>query len=260
MDNVIVVGTNNEKANIYVVRYFQYNNKKYLIYTLNEKDETGYVKLYVSKVVEQNGTIFANGITDEDEWTEIKDLIKTIIKEVREGELKSAKDLNPSVLNNSVIVDFRAFKLVANIVEILSTNKNVENEEDGTTVEPALDTFMNNNDEVEVNNMSSFDELMNNNIENNTNEITDETSEYTPSYEEPTYQPDYSYESDYMTNVNAEHENNDTVSINNDNTDANIVYKELYEKLLEEKKQIEKELYELKSQMNVIRNLLEEKK
>ena len=171
MDNVIVVGTNNEKANIYVVRYFQYNNKKYLIYTLNEKDETGYVKLYVSKVVEQNGTIFANGITDEDEWTEIKDLIKTIIKEVREGELKSAKDLNPSVLNNAVIVDFRAFKLVANIVEILSTNKNVENEEDGTTVEPALDTFMNNNDEVEVNNMPSFDELMNNNIENNTNNM-----------------------------------------------------------------------------------------
>ncbi|HHW68805.1 MAG TPA: DUF1292 domain-containing protein [Tenericutes bacterium] len=276
MDNVIVVGTNNEKANIFVVRYFEYNNKKYLIYTLNEKDETGYVKLYVSKVVEQNGTVFANGINDEEEWTEIKDLIKIIIKEVRDGELKSARDLNPSVLNNAVIVDFRAFKLVANIVDILSTNKNIVEENNVVNAMDNIENDVLNNNLTEkednLNEMTSFDELMGNNLPEQSGDDNkpEELPSFTPSYEEPTYQPEYDYENK-LNNTEIESANNEIVNNitentevslenNTNNSESNHVYKELYEKLLDEKKQIEQELYELKSQMNVIKNILEQEK
>ena len=34
------------------IRYIEFNNTKYFLYTLNEKDEEGYEKLYINKIID----------------------------------------------------------------------------------------------------------------------------------------------------------------------------------------------------------------
>lgn len=64
-------------------------NKKFIIYTFNEKDEKGLVIIYSAIVVEdekeESGFRFEN-ITDEKEWSIVKDAMKKIITEWKEAE------------------------------------------------------------------------------------------------------------------------------------------------------------------------------
>ena len=65
----------------------------------------------------------AVSITDEDEWSHIKDLIKTTIKENQKSSALSITDLNYSDIEGIEVIDSKIFKLVDNMVEILSSNK-----------------------------------------------------------------------------------------------------------------------------------------
>lgn len=112
---------NGKDTKVNVVRYFLNEEKRYLIYTLGEKDEAGYIKLYVSKM--EYNPLKAVSITDEDEWSHIKDLIKTTIKENQKNATLSITDLNYSDIEGVEVVDSKIFKLVDNMVEILSSNK-----------------------------------------------------------------------------------------------------------------------------------------
>jgi hypothetical protein len=102
-------------------RFFEVNNNQYLIYNTNEKDEAGYVKLYLSKNV--NG--FFVKVDDDNEWNLVKDLIKIIIKEINENNLSSVLDLDYKRLENQTIISARNFKLSEQVSTILSSNKKV---------------------------------------------------------------------------------------------------------------------------------------
>lgn len=104
-----------------IIRYFEKNNNKYLIYSLNEMDEVGYVKLYASKIVDKHARI----ITDDDEWTFIKETIKDIVRNNRDGVSLDIIDLNENELENIVLEDNRIFKLQGNLVNLLMENKKV---------------------------------------------------------------------------------------------------------------------------------------
>ncbi len=126
MENVIILDQNNSNLNISVVRYFMSNTIKYLIYTLNEKDENGYIKLYASRISDASLT---EKIVDENEWNYIKELIKVIVKEAKEGELKTVTDLNLKDLTAVKVNTYRLFKLADNVVNMLSANKKVFTEQ-----------------------------------------------------------------------------------------------------------------------------------
>lgn len=115
---------NGETVEIDVVRYFINNDIEYLIYSLNEIDSAGYTKLYASKIVGNNASI----ITDEEEWTLIKEIIKQIVKNNRDGSPLDIIDLNEDTLKDITLVDTRVFKLQGNLVTLLSENKNVKEE------------------------------------------------------------------------------------------------------------------------------------
>ena len=104
-----------------VVRYFLNSDQRYLIYTLKEKDEAGYLKLYVSKM--EYNPLRAVSISDDEEWNHIKDLIKLTIKENKENANLSIIDLNYADIENIEVVDSKIFKLLESMVEILSSNK-----------------------------------------------------------------------------------------------------------------------------------------
>ncbi len=112
-----IVDVNGDTQEVEVIRYFQLNSNNYLLYSLGEKDEQNYVKLYGNKVESQQGVEIS-----EDEWGNVKDEIKKIIKGNKEGNLEVA-DLNFKEINGVVIKDSRAFKLSSELVDLLKANK-----------------------------------------------------------------------------------------------------------------------------------------
>ena len=112
----------NDFTDVEVIRYFINNDTEYLIYSLNEIDESGYTKLYASKIIGTKACI----ITDNDEWTLIKEIIKEIVRNNRDGSELHIIDLDEDGLNDIVLQDTRVFKLQGNLVNLLSDNKNVK--------------------------------------------------------------------------------------------------------------------------------------
>lgn len=59
---------------------FNDNNKEYIIYTKNEKDENGNVTIYVSNVTRVGNEATLNTVSDDNEWARIKDLLRELSK------------------------------------------------------------------------------------------------------------------------------------------------------------------------------------
>lgn len=130
MQKIPALNQNNQPLEIEIIRYFKVNEKKYLIFTLEEKDEQGYIKVYVSKVLGLNGTLAAYDIIDETEWASVKDLVKRIIKANREGGILEIEDLSLDRLNNIKINGQQVFKLISNLIELLGSNINAKTDEE----------------------------------------------------------------------------------------------------------------------------------
>ena len=60
------------------------NNKDYLTYTYNETNPDGMIKIYVTGIVNDNGNYSYSEITTDQEWNDIKTILKTLAKSVEE--------------------------------------------------------------------------------------------------------------------------------------------------------------------------------
>ncbi len=117
---------NEEKIDVEIIRYFINNDTEYLIYSLNEIDNSGYTKLYASKIIGNKACI----ITDEEEWNLIKNIIKEIVRNNRDGSELSIIDIDENNLDDILLQDTRVFKLQGNLVNLLSENKKVFNKQE----------------------------------------------------------------------------------------------------------------------------------
>lgn len=61
---------------------FEFNDtkKRYIVYTKNEMDESGNVTIYVTEVVQENGETKLIGISTDEEWNKIKDVLRKLAK------------------------------------------------------------------------------------------------------------------------------------------------------------------------------------
>lgn len=69
--------------NVEEVVSFRFNDtgKKYLVYTKNETDNDGNVTIYITEVVSDSmGTRFL-GVSGDEEWTRIKEVLRELKKE-----------------------------------------------------------------------------------------------------------------------------------------------------------------------------------
>ncbi|MEG0026385.1 MAG: hypothetical protein RR847_04340 [Bacilli bacterium] len=119
MSNKIKVLFNNRDTEISIIRFFKKNNQVYLVYSLSEKDENEYIKLYVSKIFNQAGQLVGNGITEENEWNDVKKDIQDIIRANRENLQPNIIDIDVAILKNVKIIDKRAFKLLEQSINLL---------------------------------------------------------------------------------------------------------------------------------------------
>lgn len=106
---------------IHLVRYFEYNGAKYLIFTTdgeNEKDDQGHVFVHIANV---DGLV-ANAVEGETYET-AKNVIKDIVSKNRNNLPLSITDLNYNELNGLNIVSDKQLGLLANYVDILKQNQ-----------------------------------------------------------------------------------------------------------------------------------------
>lgn len=122
MEKVNLLNVNNEVMIVSVIRYFIMNNNNYLIYSLDEVDEQGYVKLYAAEIENKEGFFTGVNIEDEDAWNNVKELIKVIVRANQTG-VAEVDDLNYIELENAQLVGSRVFKLSNQLVELLGANK-----------------------------------------------------------------------------------------------------------------------------------------
>ena len=73
---------NGTKEEVELILSFKFNdnNKEYVIYTKNETDENGNVTIYVSNITRVGEEVTLNTISDDNEWSRIKDLLRELSK------------------------------------------------------------------------------------------------------------------------------------------------------------------------------------
>lgn len=57
------------------------SDKNYIVYSFNEVDDNDMMKLYVAILNEKDGVYQLENITDNDEWTKVKDAMRKIAKD-----------------------------------------------------------------------------------------------------------------------------------------------------------------------------------
>lgn len=165
---------NGEYTQADVIRYFKNDETDYLIYSLGETDEAGYVRLYASKIVDNKACIIA----DSDEWQTITQIIKETVRNNRDGNEIDLIDLNEKKLEDITLQDTRIFKLQGNLVTLLAENKNVLVEQ-----EEAIEENIEEIDEI-IEERLDFEQLYNEQIEKNSqlsdkiNSLEEELEQY----------------------------------------------------------------------------------
>ncbi len=143
------------------IRYVKFNNFKYILYTLNEKDEEDYQKLYINKIVDNEEDLISDL-----EWLELREAIPSIVKQIKADKIESFEDLDIKDIHRVNLEYSKAFKLKQNIVEII-TKKEVE-----SNYETELNNLLNEisrNDEIEKNKIN--DETVATPINPNSNDL-----------------------------------------------------------------------------------------
>lgn len=120
--NLAIKNASGMLENVAVIRYFSFNGGNYLIFTKNEIDESGYQKLYISKI----NNMIGDSIVDEVEWNLVRDTIKVIAKANKENSVLPVQDMNEADINGIQIIGQKPFKLTSASVSLLSANKNVQ--------------------------------------------------------------------------------------------------------------------------------------
>ena len=69
-----------EEVEVLLAFIFNDNNKEYVIYTKNEVDDNGNVTIYISNVTRVGNNITLSTVSDDNEWTRIKNVLRELSK------------------------------------------------------------------------------------------------------------------------------------------------------------------------------------
>lgn len=233
MKDIIMRNANGGQLNVTVIRYFRLNGVEYLIFSLNEVDEGGYVKLYVSKVNEGVGKT----IEDDVEWNLIKDTIKTVIKSNKDNLPLPITDLNVNKIQNLQIMDQKIFKLNDSLLQLLSANKKEE----------MIDSFS-----TPVESQESTIGVMP--VEEQP--VLPEMPNPSDVFVNPTFSPVQNVQP--ATEINSFNVGENPITTNDPVEEYALDYKTLYENELKKNEELTQELEKLRNTINNLKNILNE--
>ena len=93
MDNKIyIIDESGMRVDARILAKFKLeNDNKYIVYTLDEINAEGMIKIYVTGLVEENGAYSYKEITTDEEWTNLKGILKGLAKSELEAFPESIK-------------------------------------------------------------------------------------------------------------------------------------------------------------------------
>lgn len=127
MRKILFTNKDSLKQQVDLIRYFKYKNDYYLIYTLNERDEKNFLKLYLVKVLKELDEYIGYNISENDEWKKMQGIIKKVIKDIKSGKQNSFEDVDCDEIMGISIADPRSFKLDQELVDILMSDYKFDN-------------------------------------------------------------------------------------------------------------------------------------
>ena len=83
MINVIKEDGTPGEAEVLLNFVLESTGKEYLLYTFNETDDKGLITIHATTVVKSDDKVSLKGIETEEEWTEIKRVMKDVIKQIQ---------------------------------------------------------------------------------------------------------------------------------------------------------------------------------
>lgn len=119
MKKMNVINSDKTKIEVEVIRYFKHENTNYLIYTLNEKDENDFLKLYIVKIKKTLFSLKIIEIKDENEWKTIQEMIKELIIQLKNNELTNFTNLDANNIKKIKIKEAKYFKIGDKLLQIL---------------------------------------------------------------------------------------------------------------------------------------------
>lgn len=119
MKSISLLIDNNPKI-VQVERYFSSHGNAYLIYSENDRDQDGNVKIFVAKIEDNNKVV---AIESDEEWTQVKKDIVEIVNDNKECTKLDVEDLDFSLLNNLEITSVKALRLPSAVMPYLSANQ-----------------------------------------------------------------------------------------------------------------------------------------
>ena len=150
LDGNIVEGT--------CIRYINYENINYFIYSLNEQDDEGYEKLYINKIDDEEKYI------DDFNWDMLKRVIPAIVKEIKNNDITLFKDLDVEKITEIDTKYAHTFRLKIDIVKLIT--KKTEKEKINM-LDEELENLINSETKVEENNsLSKLDDFLKNPMNN----------------------------------------------------------------------------------------------
>lgn len=149
MDINVISG--NEKIIGEKIRYINYNDANYFIYSLKELDEEGYEKLYINKIYKNE-----EDIINDLEWEELKKIIPTIVKQIKADNIIDFKDLDLKSIENINSNYSRPFKLKSSIVSSIKKVEKIDR------IEEELQELVNRTSSETNNTIDDLDEFLNN--------------------------------------------------------------------------------------------------
>ncbi|MBP3461838.1 MAG: hypothetical protein J6K21_05475 [Bacilli bacterium] len=157
MANVKVITRNGEVEGT-KIRYINYENNNYFIYSLNEQDNEGYEKLYINKITSNEEETI-----DDEEWNMLKKVIPTIVKEIKSNYITIFKDLDIQEIEEINSIYAHTFRLKIDIVKLIT--KKTESEKINM-LDEELEKLINSEQKEENNSLSKLDEFLQNPMDN----------------------------------------------------------------------------------------------
>ena len=153
MSKVYIMDNRGREKEATKVRYFKYNDNNYFVYTLNEIDEDGYIKLYIKKII--NGE---DREIKDSEWPNVKDIIQEVFREIKAGTRYSYEDLNINQINEIMESGAKIFRLRKDVVRDIISKLPKDDEDDNfsTEIGNALANSL-KNDAINIKNIKNYE-------------------------------------------------------------------------------------------------------
>lgn len=78
-ETIRVIDTEGTQLDVELISIIEEDNKKYLVYTKGEKQKSGNLIIYITKVRVKEGMYYLENIIDDMEWHKVKNIMSKII-------------------------------------------------------------------------------------------------------------------------------------------------------------------------------------